>query len=73
MRVVAESLVSNNALRSRRDLRGNEAPSEMEYVGVLIKSVFSDCELLKHAYLKPACLIGHVCVCVPSLCVGEPL
>lgn len=40
----------------------------------LIKSVFSDCELLKHAYLKLACLIG-MCVreYVPSLYVGEPL
>lgn len=34
------------------------------YVGVLIKSVFSDCELLEHAYLKLACLIGCVCVFV---------
>lgn len=39
---------------------------EIQNVGVLIKSV-SDCELLKHAYLELACLIGCVCVCV---CVG---
>ena len=58
--VVAESPLSSDAPCSRRDLPGSEIPSEMQYVGVLIKSVFSDCELLKHAYLKPAWLIGCV-------------
>ena len=64
LQVVARSLVSRDSRCSRRDLRRDEMPSEIQYVGVLIKSVFSDCELLKHAYLKLACLIGCVCVCV---------
>lgn len=71
LQVVAKSLMSLDAPYSRRELGGDEMPSEIQYVGVLIKSVFSDCELLKHVYLKLACLIG--CVCAPSLCVGEPL
>lgn len=37
-------------------------PLEIQYVGVLIKSVFSDCELLKLSYLKLACIIRCVCV-----------
>lgn len=64
LRVAGRSLVSSDARCSRRDLRRDEMPSEIQYVGVLIKSVFSDCELLKHVYLKLSCLIGCVCVSV---------
>ncbi len=68
LQVVARSPVSLEAQCSRRDLRRDEMPSEIQYVGVLIKSAFSDCVLLKHAYLKLACLIGCVCVSVCFLC-----
>lgn len=71
LQVVASSLMSSDARCSQRDLRQDEMPLEIQDVGVLIKSDFSDCELLKHAYLKLACLIGCVCVCV--CCVGELL
>lgn len=33
--------MSSDARRSRRDLRRDEMPLEIQYVGVLIKSVFS--------------------------------
>lgn len=46
-------------------------PLEIQYVGVLIKSVLSEPELLKLSYLKLACIIVCVCVCAPY--VGEPL
>lgn len=65
LQAVARSPSSSDAQCSQRDPRGDEIPSEIQYVGVLIKSVFSDCELLKHAYLELACLIG--CVCVRAL------
>lgn len=48
-------------------------PSEIQYVGVLIKSASSDCELLKRAYLKLACLIGRVCLSARLLCTWASL
>lgn len=36
------------------ELKRDEIPLEIQYVGVLIKSFFSDCELLKLFYLKLA-------------------
>lgn len=70
LQVVATSLVSSAAQSSCRDLRRDEMPSEIQYVGVLIKAVFSDCELLQHAYPKLACLIMCVRVCLPCAWVS---
>lgn len=69
LEVTGDSLLSSDAPCSRRDLRGNEIPSEIQYVAVLIKSVFPGCELLKHAYLKPSCLIGCVSLGACLLCM----